>query len=125
MTSLFTKIALESKLVHKSCALLIGIGLWSVVSTLYDETVTVMVPLYFYNQAEGAKVTAPEKIAVTLRAKRTDLRTIDYTALAAHIDVQKMIADEGIFLSATNLFLPSSVKVVHYVPMKVETAMNK
>lgn len=115
------RISLQKMLLNRSflriSALLISCTLWSIMSGMHYSTITLTVPVCFYNDAPSENFEAPEFLTVTLQGKKSDLRTIDYNQLAAHIDVQKINHHQGITISHKNLFLPSKVKLLHYSPM--------
>lgn len=117
MNSRLATIALQNDLVHKVCALCIGVCLWSIISTLHNDTVTVTIPVVFHNTKAEQKINAPETITVAIKGTRSDLKSIDYKKLAVHLDQQKVLAEGGVVIQADNLLLPNTVKVVHYTPM--------
>lgn len=125
MASVIGRIALDNSLAHKACALLIGIGIWGVVSSVHDETITINTPLYFYNVPTSTKISAPSHLQLTLSGSRKDLGAINYQTLAAHIDAQKMLLQGGMVVKSEALFLPNTVKVVHYTPMNVTLAQTQ
>lgn len=117
--------ALTNNCIHKAGALIIGIGFWGVISPLHEDVKTVTVPLCFYSSqpiVEGTStlpIGTPETVQVTLKGKRSELRTIDWQNLAAHIDTERIDSSGKISLSNEELFLPKSVKVVNYKPLNL------
>jgi len=110
--------ALRSNLVLKVFALVLGFGLWLIVSSMHSTTIWVEVPLSFYNQYDTICVHAPETMHVQLAGKRALLRSLDLKNLAIHIDAQEL--NEGkqpITIQAHNLFLPDTISVVNYSPL--------
>lgn len=109
--------ALTSNCVHKISSLFIGIAIWGIVSSMHEDTITLEVPLCFYTtqQAEVPVPQAPGRLSVTLRGKRSVLRQINRSALAAHVNVAK-VGPSGVIPRITdkNLLLPKTVKVVEY-----------
>jgi hypothetical protein len=119
MTSLSTLI-FTNRHVHKIIAVCIGIATWAAVSTLHDSTVTVTVPLCFYQTENIALNSAlPQAITVTLKGPRQQLQAIDYQTLAAHVDAQTLQPHKPLNLTAEHFFLPKSIKLVYYNPINV------
>lgn len=76
------------------------------------------VPLCFYGTSEDKEVRAPESVAVTLSGKREDLIALDLNNIALHINMEELrMGDNLIEVSTEKLFLPSTVKVVHWSPL--------
>lgn len=117
--------ALSSNLMHKIGALVLGVTLWSILSHTHEETVTVTVPLCFFN-TENVHIAAPENVTVTLKGLRRDLHTIDYTTLAVHLDAQKLPQGKSsILLRNKDLFLQKKIKLVSYYPINLEFNVTK
>lgn len=104
-------------------AIFIGIFFWSLINSLHERTITVSIPLCFYN-ANNTTISAPEKIQVTLSGKRSYLKTIDFKQLAAHFDASKLKPYERITISAKDLFLPRSIKLLHYYPTNLAISVQ-
>ncbi len=118
-------LALSSNLTLKIGAFVIGVTLWALVSSVYEETITVTVPLCFFN-AENYAIVAPESLRVTLKGFRHDLRAIDYKALAAHLDAGKIgPGKRSVLVGNKELFLPKKIKLVSYSPMNLEVELTK
>ena len=107
-----------SNIVLKTVSLILGYGLWSILTTGHISTRWVDVPLLFYGTTH--KLEAPEIVSVALQAKRTDLHAIDAKTLAAHINTTKFHAGPNhVILDNKTLFLPDSIKLVHYIPINL------
>ena len=114
---LVLKKTLLSNLTLKTVSLILGFCAWYFISQSYYTEITVSVPLCFYNHTTDYSIDAPESVKVTVGGKRSDLYTLDLTTLHAHIDLQKI--EHGMHeipLTNRTLFLPSSIKLVHYDP---------
>lgn len=110
--------ALTSNYVHKVCSFIIGVGIWGIVSSLHEDTLTLEIPLCFYStqqQTVSQLPQGPAKIMVTLQGRRSHLRQLDKNQLAAHVNITK-VGPSGIIPQITdkNLLLPKSIKVVEY-----------
>ena len=121
LMNLSLKKHLMSNIVLKTASFVLGYALWSIVATSHVTTRTVEIPLTFYgNTANNIAKNAPEKITVALQAKRTDLRAIDIENLAAHIDTTQLhTGPNHIVINNKTLFLPDSIKLVHYNPINL------
>ncbi|HLJ31456.1 MAG TPA: hypothetical protein VKU36_03380 [Candidatus Babeliales bacterium] len=98
-------------------SLFLGYSFWYIAT--YDQTVMFQlnVPLCFAASADNCTLQAPENIQITLQAKRTDMYALDKDALAAHINISKLLPGKhGILLTEQHLFLPNSITLVHYKP---------
>ena len=120
------RISLQKTLANKHSlrinSILIGFLLWSILGSMHSTTITVQVPLCFYDgQQNTVTLTdAPEFITITLKGARSDLRAIDFNNLAVHVDTENFKKNKnGIILTNKNLFLPKQVKLVHYSPMNL------
>jgi len=96
-------------------ALFVGITFWALANTFHDATITVEIPICFYN-TDTTTVSAPEKIRITLSGKRTHLKALNFTQLAAHIDASTLKKSGPTILSEKHLLLPRSIKLVNYYP---------
>lgn len=103
----------------KVLSLIFGFLLWVTLSQSYQTTVWLTVPVCFYNN-EQKNITAPETIQIELQGKRTDLMLLDLSRLAVHLDAQQLTQPiQTVAISAHNLFLPDSIKLVHYTPSNI------
>lgn len=97
-------------------SLILGYSFWYIAS--YDQTVMLQlnVPLCFSGSIDYT-FDAPEKIDITLKGKRADIYALDKNALAAHININKLLPGKhGILLTEQHFFLPKNVMLVHYKP---------
>lgn len=110
--------ALTSNYVHKVSSFIIGVAIWGIVSSIHEDTITLEIPLCFYTTEQPVGQVpsqAPGKIQVTLQGRRSTLRQLDKTQLAAHVNSAK-VGPSGIVpqITAKNILLPKSIKVVEY-----------
>ncbi|HBL98565.1 TPA: hypothetical protein DDZ86_02885 [Candidatus Dependentiae bacterium] len=105
--------------------MVVGITLWALVNTLHEATLTVEVPLCFFNLEDTVVVSAPEKVQITLAGRRADLRALDIKSLAAHVDASKLIRRRGVILNQKHLLLPRSIKLVSYNPINLTVSAEK
>jgi hypothetical protein len=102
-------------------AITIGASLWYIFSQSRLDTLSLEVPLCFYGTEKISKLEAPEKIRITLSGKRSDLETLDIEHLAAHVDASRLNQKSSkLSLAAHHLFLPATIKLVHYSPAPIE-----
>lgn len=102
---------------HKIVALVIGYGIWFLLSQTHTQQITVEVPVCFYGAAIESIAHAPETISITLSGTRNCLAQLDLDALAVHIDADDLIQGQNpIDITEEKLFLPDSVNVVHCNP---------
>lgn len=80
-------------------------------------TLQVTVPLCFSEFEQSYAIQAPEKIAITVKGKRSDIYALDKKSLAAHINVSKLLPGKhGIMLTEQHFFLPKNIVLTHYKP---------
>ena len=100
-----------------SISILLGYSFWYIASYNQIVTVQLSVPLCFSSLPEAYHVKAPEKIAVTITAKRSDIYTLDEAHLAAHININKLLpGNHAIILTEQHLFLPKNITLTSYRP---------
>jgi len=100
-----------------SISVLLGYSFWYIASYNQIVTLQLSVPLCFSSLPEAYQVKAPEKIAVTITAKRSDMYTLDETNLAAHININKLLpGNHAIILTEQHLFLPKKITLTSYKP---------
>ena len=106
-----------NRLVQKISAIVIAFFFWSQLTVLHQQTMTITIPLCFFNQ-EQISLDAPETVSITLRGKKADLAQLHTSELAIHIDATKLEKGKnGIMITNKDIFLPESISVVHYYPL--------
>jgi hypothetical protein len=111
----------------KLLALIFGCSLWYIFSQTHTDTLSLDIPLCFHDTEKINHLDAPEKIHVTLRGLRSDLVSLDIEQLAAHFDACKLNPKTALIaIESHNIFLPTTIKLVHYspapIPVHVELA---
>lgn len=107
---------LSNNLLVKVISFIFGYCIWSMLSASHVTTVELDVPLCFFNRPALA-LQAPETVTVQLSGKRTALRALNTKTLAIHIDASRMhIGANPIVLETETLFLPNTIKLLHYSP---------
>ena len=106
---------LWNNLTLKFMSLFFGYTFWAMISQTLPVTISLPVPLSFYNVASDIQVNAPETIVITLRGKRAYLNHLDYGAIAFHVDGTTLQEGKNyIPLKAEQLFLPESINLLDY-----------
>lgn len=101
----------------KVCSFILGYALWSTFSSMQTITQELTVPLCCYQIPTSIDFDAPETITITLSGKKNQLATLNTQELAVHIDAHDLpIGNNPISVTAEKLFLPESIKLVHYSP---------
>ncbi len=101
----------------KIISLLLGYTFWYIFGHSHTSTAWITVPLCFYNVPKHNVIKGPEAVSLKITGKRSVLRALDIEQLAIHINVEQL--HEGKNLLAFNedsIFLPESIKLVHYSP---------
>jgi YbbR domain-containing protein len=122
------KMVLTKNTPLKVCSFILGYTFWSVFSNMQTITQELTVPLCCYQLPEQFSFHAPETINITLSGKKNQLASINKTDLAVHIDAHDLsVGTHPIAVTAETLFLPESIKLVHYspVPVIITTTVKK
>jgi hypothetical protein len=107
-------------------SLFFGYTFWTMISQTLPVTISLSVPLSFYNVADNIQVNAPETIVITLRGKRAPLNHLDYGAIAFHVDGTTLQEGKNyILLKAEQLFLPESINLLDYNPSPLVIDMHQ
>lgn len=110
----------------KVISVILGYITWLLLSNAHTDTISKEVPLSFYNINTQWTMHAPETVTVFLSGKRVHLRNIDMNTLAVHINGKKLKEGvQSIKLSKHQLFLPNSIKLVHYIPTTLSVEILK
>ncbi len=101
----------------KVISLLLGYTFWYIFGSSHTANAWITVPLCFYNVSEKTIIKAPETISLKVAGKRVDLRSLDPQQLAIHVNASKLSPGRNLLtLTDDTLFLPASIKLVHYNP---------
>jgi hypothetical protein len=104
----------------KIMSLVIGYGLWYVLSRPIPTHVEMTIPVCFYNTPSDLSFQAPEAITVCLSGPRPLIAGLDKNALALHIDATKLsLGKNAVTITQDSLFLPNHIKLVSYVPSNI------
>ena len=104
----------------KVLAIIFGINLWYIFSQSRYDTMSIDVPVYFYDTDKILSIEAPETIQVTLAGQRSDLVSLDIEHLGTHLDASKLNEKSSkLCIETQHLFLPATIKLVHYSPAPV------
>lgn len=114
----------------KLLALIFGCSLWYIFSQSRIDTLSLDIPLCFYGTEKITHLDAPEKIQITVCGLRSDLVSLDIQQLVAHVDACKLNPKiTHIAIESHNIFLPATIKLVHYnpapIPVHVELQNNQ
>ncbi len=101
----------------KIISLILGYTFWYIFGHSHTSTAWITVPLCFYNVPAKNSIHGPETVSVKIAGKRSELRSLDIDELAIHINAQQLHEGKNsLNFTAQSLFLPESIKLVHYVP---------
>ena len=104
-------------LMLKFLALIVGTNLWYIFSQSRHDTITIDVPVAFYNTEILVTIEAPETIRVALAGQRSDLAAIDLRDLTIHLDASKLSTQSSkLPIDSQHMFLPTTIKMIHYSP---------
>lgn len=112
----------------KIFSFILGYTLWSICSGMHTITQEITVPLCCYQVPESIDFDAPETVHIILSGKKNQLANINQQDLAIHIDAHDLsVGDNPIAVTAATLFLPESIKLVHYspAPIVIKTTTRK
>ena len=116
---------MNNRLILKINAFIIALGIWHVTHQS-EMTLNHAIPLCFYNQSPHYHIESPECVQITLRGKKKDLDPLHLSELAFHYDCNKLaLGAQTLELSKMNLFLPETIKLLHYKPSQVVVMVKK
>lgn len=109
---------LRAKLCLRIIALVSAFLMWFIIRDLHSVRVTYVVPVVWYNALQGTTPHEyPEFFTVTLHGKRAALKTVDESMLAIHLDASRYDKPyTPLQITGDDLFLPSSIKLISYMP---------
>ncbi len=101
----------------KLTAFIFGYTVWYIFGQSHMSSAWITVPLCFYNIPAQTTIKGPETIAVKIVGKRSALRNLALDMLAIHINAEQLVpGPNNISLTSESIFLPESIKLVHYSP---------
>jgi hypothetical protein len=110
----------------KAIALILGYSFWYMFAQGHTISVWLNIPFSFYAVPTDMSIDAPEAITVNLVGKRTDLYNLEQEQLAIHINAQTLTSGpQQISITTETLFLPETIKVVHYKPSNLIIDVKK
>jgi hypothetical protein len=114
------KSTLKSNATLKALSIIIGYGVWNMISAHQTYTASLQIPVCFYHESATQMIDAPERIMIQLQGKKNVLRGINRKTLALHIDASQLHhGPNPLLVDQAILFLPDTVKVVHYSPTNI------
>ena len=120
-----TKNILTSNAPLKAISLILGYTFWHIFGAAHVKTIELNVPLCFHSTPANHIIKAPNTINVQLMGKRTYLYALDHNTLAVHINAHNVhTGTNPIKITSDNLFLPETVKLVHYIPCNLEVTIE-
>lgn len=110
----------------KVLSFFIGYTLWYVFGHAQIINTKLNVPLCFYGAEKSMNIQAPEMVHIELSGKRAILNTIDLDNLAIHVDARELVqGPQPIQITQERLFLPESIKLIHYTPAQIVVTMQQ
>ncbi|MCA9770039.1 hypothetical protein KC460_01555 [Candidatus Dependentiae bacterium] len=110
----------------KLLSFIIGYFFWAIFSQSRMITISIDIPLSFYNVTQNIKISAPETIKATLHGKRIYFDTLDIYALAFHINAEKLQEGKHLLrIFDSQLFLPDGITLVNYMPSPLMIQIDK
>jgi hypothetical protein len=110
----------------KLISIILGYTFWYIFGHSHTITTWITVPLTFYNVPQYNTVKAPEYVSLKISGKRADISALDITELAIHINAQKLQEGPNLLpITSESLFLPPSIKLVHYSPSNPMVELHK
>lgn len=117
---------LTSNAFFKCTSLYFGYMLWSAISSFSGTTMSIDIPLCFYNVPQNIMLSAPESINVEIQGKKNKLVYIHKKTIAAHIDAQSFQSGPyAIKIENDNLHLPADIKVSRCSPHNIVVYAQK
>lgn len=109
----------------KAISCILGYSSWYLLGNLCVHTTQVTVPLTFYNTQKKWTIEAPETISISLAGRRSPIRSLETKKLAIHVDGSTLQSGtQPITIATHQLFLPDSIKLVHYIPATITVTVT-
>ncbi len=109
----------------KIISLTLGFTLWYIFSQGQTINIWLDVPISFYNVPEHMVIHCHETIAINIAGKRVDLLHLNRQHMATHINAQNLPQGiSNITITPDLLFLPNSVKLLHYNPSNITVELT-
>ncbi len=109
----------------KVISFILGYTAWYLLGNIVTETRWYTIPLSFYNLNTELSIQAPKTIQLLLAGKRNYLKNIDINNLAAHVNGALLKEKkQAIAISHDQLFLPDSIKLIHYIPTPISVTIT-
>lgn len=116
---------LANKPILKINSCILGCCFWYLFSQFRPIKITFSAPLTFYENDQDV-IEAPETIKVCLQGYKKDFYALDLQSLAIHINCNELHEGKNYLnINHKNLFLPSSIKLLHYIPSNVVALVKK
>lgn len=110
----------------KLAACVIGYSLWAFIVQYQTLTVNKQIPLCFYQTDAKQQISAPDHVKVMISGKRKDLYHYNPENSALHLDASGYkVGSHQVQLTAENLFLPDSLKLVQLIPSDIALEVTK
>lgn len=123
--ALFNKKIIWSNIPLKLISLSLGYTFWYIFGHSHTITTWITVPLSFYNVPQHGSLQAPEYISVKISGKRSDITALDINNVSIHINAQKLREGNNLIpITSESLFLPQTIKLVHYSPSNPVVALH-
>lgn len=104
----------------KILSIFFGITLWYLFRQASYDTISVEIPVCFYNLSPSMNIKAPSTINITLAGTRKELQNLDLPQLALHLDATRFSKPRTyVAIESQHLFLPTAIKLVRYSPAPV------
>ncbi len=109
----------------KIVSCILGYTFWFILGHSQTIKTELTVPICFYGANPKMQIEAPETVHIELSGKRTIMQTVDLSNLAIHIDVRDLVeGSQPIEITQEKMFLPESIKLIHYSPAQIVVAVH-
>ncbi len=97
-----------------------GYSLWYLFSQSTVITVSLPFHVYVYNTQEQESLQAPPLVTITMQGRRSDIHYYITHHCDIHLDRESLnVGKNLVVLTENNLFLPPTLKLLHYSPLLV------
>jgi len=123
---IFLKKTLLNNVHLKIFSLTLGYICWSVISQSHTDDVWMEVPVGFYQTEQTVQIEAPETMHIRVAGKRSDLKKLDTTKTAAHINGKYLKeGDNTVVFSDTDIIVPEQIEVTEWAPKEIQVKVTK
>jgi len=116
-----------NNLIYKIIAVIFGYSFWLILAQHQNISISIDMPICFFELNENFEIQSPEKIKVTLNAKRSDFYNLNVFNESIHINLNhiKQTGEYNIQLLPEHILLHNKIKLLNYFPSSLNIKVTE